>query len=309
MELPAFAKRRGDLVWTWNGRTLVTHTAEVTFAAQSAWYSRRWTVTGVGALALPAEVTAYVSRDGGAHGYWRNAPPGLRDYFGYADTPALMPLVVGAATRRAIARHDRPDWASDPEMLDTRQPLALHIRGGSVETTTKVDDKDSTVIEDQLAVHRALAEDHAAVLASWQRAADALGGQVASVWPPVLTVPRGFGTIAIALRWPATTQPGAQATIELAADARGAPLWLIEREPRPTPASQSIGDRHYMVVGDIPVALDDLARVVARADVLSIHVRRHVTVQIVASTPDVAVIEAVLELLAQVCSGATGPYR
>jgi hypothetical protein len=308
MELPSFAQHRSDLMWTRRGRLLVAHTADVTFSAQTAWYTRRWTIVGASTLALPVDDTVYVSRAGGAHGYWRNAPPGLGGYFGYCDAPALMPLLVGERTRRAVKHHDQPPW-SDPPVEDTRQPVALHIRARTIETTTATAENDRAVLDDLLAIHQALADDHAALLDAWKDAADQLRGTVATSWPPLLTVPRAHGSTTIELHWPASTASGSEASIELVADARGAKLWSLEREPRSTPNSIAIADRPFLVMGEIPIAMDVLQRIVARAEIMSIIVRRNVVVRIARSVPDVGVLDAVLELIGELCGAKSEPYR
>jgi hypothetical protein len=302
IELPAFAKDRTELVWTQNGRTLNTHTTEVTFSAIAHWYAfGRWSLSATSPLALPEHVTAYVSRGGGGHhGYWRNAPIGLAGYFGYCDVPALMPIVIGPATRAALLAHDAGD---------TRTPVALHIHDGTIETTSKAAPDDRRALDDLIAIHHALATDHEDVLDSWKRAADALCGTLSTAWPPLLTVPRRFGSTTIALRWPPSTQAGSAPAIELAVDARGAKLWSIEREARPTPNARDIAGRPFLVMGHIPVAAEHLARVVARAEIMSIIVRRYVTVRIATHTPDPDVLEYVLELLGAICGAPTDPYR
>ncbi len=55
--------------------------------------------------------------------------------------------------------------------------------------------------------------------------------------------------------------------------------------------------------------LDQLARAVERADIMSIIVRRYVTVRIGLSSPDPGALEAVLELLGHICGANSEPYR
>jgi hypothetical protein len=300
MAEPAFTTVSDGIAWTRKGRTLHARAQEVTFTAKRSWLTGRWIVTGVSPLALPTRVTLYISRTGRAHGYWRNAPA-ASGYFGFCDPPALMPVLVGPKTLEAIASHDK---------LNNEEDVALHICDGTVETMTKVDDDNDRVVAEQLAIHRALGADHEALLDTWLKAAEQLRGTVATAWPPTITIPREFGSTTIALRWPASTQAGEQATIEFTVDARGAKLWSLEREAHPSPSSRIIANRHFLVMGEVPSAIaDQLARLIARTLVVSIHVRRHVVVRIVANAPDVDVIEDVLELLAGVCGGAPEPYR
>lgn len=308
MDLPAFAKRRTDLVWARHGRTLTTSTPEVAFTAHRPWYSLgRWTVTAVSPLALPANVTLCVTSSGSVNGYFHNASIGLPDYFGYCDAPALMPLLVGPRLRDALGAHDYP--APVDGETPHRNAAVLHVRNRQVETTTKTYGDDSGVLDAITAIHRSLADDHADLLDRWKAAADELRGTIATSWPPVLTVPRGFGSTTIALRWSPSLQAGSQASIELTTDAHGVPLWSMEREPHPTPNARMIGDRPFLVMGTIPIPIEQVARVVARADITSIIVRRHATVRIARHTPDPDVLDAVLDLLGHVCGANSEPYR
>ena len=292
MARPAFANRT-DMVWTGSSRELRGDARDIAFTAHAAWYATgRWRVTGISTPALlPAGVTVYVARRG-AHGYWRNAP--LRDYFGYCDVPALMPMIVGAATCDAIARHDHAH-------------VALHIRDGVVETTSTVDRDNQRVIEDHLAIHRALVADHAVLVKTWHEAAEQLGGTLDSSWPPQLTVPRLHGPTTIALRWPESMALGSEASLELIAHARGAPLWQMKREPTATPNCLMLAQRPFLVTGDIPFPIDQLAELVERTEIVSIVVRRHVTVRIARSVPNVSELEALLDLIGALCNVA--PYR
>jgi len=269
----------------------------VTFTARAHWYApHRWTIVGVSTPTLPASVTVYVAKRG-SHGYWCNAPPTeLPGYFGYSDAPALMPLIVGPATQLAIAEFDRS------------KSVALHIRDGSVETTTTiVGDDNERVIDELVAIHRALDTDYLALLQTWQSIAERLGGSASAAWPPQLTVPGAHGPTTIALRWTDSMAIGSEALIELSAHANGAPLWQLKREPTPTPNCIIFADRPFLVTGDIPFPIDELAQLVARTEILSIVVRRYITVRIARRTPDAGELEALLDLIAALCNAA--PYR
>jgi hypothetical protein len=268
---------------------------EVTFTVESHWYKPgRRTVIATSALTLPAEVTVYVSKHGSAHGYFANASLALGGAFSYCDPPALMPLAVGRRATRALADRD----------------VTLHIHDHVVTTASEVvDDEPAAAYDDHRAIHAALAADHADALDAWQQVATELGGTLTTRWPPVIDVPRGFGNTTIALRWSPSLQIGAQAVIEFLADARKAPLWSLEREPRPTPSTVDIAARPFLVLGHIPVARDRLARVVTLADILSIIVRRNITVRCAGVHPDTAVFEAVLDLIGELCGPPSLPYR
>lgn len=299
MDLPAFAKRRPEM-WSRHGRTLVGTLDEVTFTAEAPWLGGRWVLSGASTLVLPELVTAYVSKTGSAHGYFANAPIGLAGYFSYGDPPALMPVVVGARTRRAVVEHDR---------IETRQPVVLHIHDRKIETVARVDAEDDGALDAQLAIHEAVAADQDRVLDAWKEVAEELGGVLTTAWPPHVHVPRGFGAVEIALRWPPSTHASSQAVIEFLADARKAPLWSVEREPQPTPASVEIAHWPFLVMGTVPMAMERLARVVELADVLSINVRRNITVRIAGVSPNAAIFEAVLELIGELCGPPPEPYR
>ena len=300
MEPPRFTAT-GDRVWTWSGRRAAScYAPDIQFTTKSKWYSLgRWSVTAVSKLALPIPLVVYISRQGPAYGYWRNAPIGS-DYFGYCDAPALMPILIGDATRAAIDAHDTRSTDG------SRNPVELHIKDAQLETTTKT---DATVLDDVIAIHRALTEDHADLLDEWKRAADQLNGILSTTWPPQITVPRAFGPTTIALRWPPSSHSTATASIELTVDARHSKLWSIEREQTRTPNARMLAERPYLVLGDVPLALDQLARVIARADILSITVRRYAIVRIARYTPEPEILDDVLSLLALICGDASSPYR
>ena len=211
--------------------------------------------------------------------------------FAYADVPALMPLLVGRHARAALA-----------------PSIALHIRGGNIETIThaRVDDR---VIADHLALHRALAKDHEALLASWRAAAGELGGRVESAWPPVLAIPRMHGPATITLRWSDSPAIGSEAAIELGAHAHGAPLWSLRREAVDAPNCITIADQSYLVLGPFPIPLAELVALVARTGVTQIGVRRHATIRIGRTAPEPEVLAPLLGLLDAMCAATTDPYR
>ena len=62
-------------------------------------------------------------------------------------------------------------------------------------------------------------------------------------------------------------------------------------------------------MGEIPVSLEQLARVVARADITSIVVRRDITVRLARHSPDPDALEPVLDLLGHICGASGVPYR
>ncbi|HEY5926683.1 MAG TPA: hypothetical protein VIV11_33585 [Kofleriaceae bacterium] len=307
MDLPAFANRTPELVWERDGRTLTTRVGNIAFTARSPWYSPSWIVTGTSPLALPVDATVYIAKSGAAHGYWKNVAA-MKDYFAHSDVPALMPVLVGDATERAIAAHDKPRSVM-VEIEGPGETVELHIRERTIETTTKVAAGNERVIEDQLAIHRALAADHEQVIDAWRAAADELRGSVATTWPPVITVPRGFGSATIGLHWSPSTHVSARASIVLSADARGAKLWSLDREPQATPNTRMIAGHPFLVMGEIPIPMDQLARAIFRTGITSINVRRHVTVHIDRHAPDAAVLDDVLELLGALCGAASEPYR
>src|SRR5690606_29946461 len=99
------------------------------------------------------------------------------------------------------------------------------------------------------------------------------------------------GPITIALGWSTSERRAAPAWIELGADARRSPVWTMERQPGPIPNGTVLGQHVFLVTGDVPIDVATLDQVVARADILSIVVRRNVVVRIARSTPDAAILE------------------
>src|SRR5687768_3779664 len=172
MEPPAFASDRDGLVWKHRRRVVEATAGEVTFTARRKWYLLgRWELVATSTLPLPVDTTIYISRTGGAHGYWRNSTIISDEYFSHCDAPALVPLLIGPKTRAAIKHHDE----GHGDRLAARDPLALHVRARDVETKTIVDSDDREVVDDMLAIHKAIADDHTDVV-------DAAVDRAARVW-------------------------------------------------------------------------------------------------------------------------------
>lgn len=308
MTTPAFITR-GDLTWTRHGRGYEARRGDVTLTAETRWYSSAWTVRATSALALPIDVTLFVGRRHGSHGYWSNVHVDLRTrwskhYFAYCSVSPLASMLLGEATLRAIASHDAHLENPDDPIADPPH-VELHVRGGLVETTTVVPGDIDSVVDDQLAIHAALGADHAALLESWRVAAVALGGELVRAWPPVITVPAPFGTTTIELQWPSTEQRGAHASIALTVDARHAPLWNLEPG---IPNGTVIGGRVFLVTGQPPIDVQELARAVTEAGLVSIHVRRDIHVRIARSRPDAEELAIVLDAIAKLVP-PSAPYR
>ena len=305
MEPPAFASDRDGLVWKHRRRVVEAKTGEVTFTARKKWYLLgRWELVATSTLPLPVDATIYISKTGGAHGYWRNSTVISDEYFSHCDAPALVPLLIGPKTRAAIKHHDE----GRGERLAARDPIAVHVRARNVETKTIVDGDDVNVVDEMLAIHKAIADDHTDVVDEWHAAADKLRGMVSTSWPPLLAVPRAFGSTLIALRWPASAHSSSSATIELSVDARKAKLWSMEQVVS-APNAKLIAKRPFLVMGDIPISVETLAGIVARAEILSINVRRHAIVRIAKHKPDPEILDDLLYLLGELCGDAAVPYR
>jgi len=290
----------------------------VKLLAEGAWYSARWKVRASSTLALPIDIALYVARAGGDHGYWSNVSLPLRDtwggaYFAYSSLPALVHVLVGERTLRAIAAHDRPDPVDPADenassVTERQATVAVHIRARIIETLSAVDSGNERVIDEHLAIHAAFAADQDAFVTRWRDVAESLGGMLASTWPPVLTVAREYGLVSVALHWSTSERRGASAYLELAVDARQSPTWTMERSQSAVPASVVIGGAMFLVTGDAPADLETLAPFVLGTDPVSITVRRNTVVRVASHDPDTALFEKLLALPALLC-GRGDPYR
>lgn len=174
---PEFVRARKDGAWQVASRTLSGTCAGVDITGERRWWGGRWALTSAAPFPVPETLILFVSVSGMEHGFWRDllvGDPGFdRSHFIFCDTPALLPLVLGPATRQALR---------DSEEI--RDALTLYVRGGVTRVMGTSSEDDPRAIDRHLAVHHALAEDHRACLASWQELMTSSHGRADATWPP-----------------------------------------------------------------------------------------------------------------------------
>lgn len=288
------------------------HAGGVMVSATRRTWSTDWILEATSAL--PGEkLTLYITRGPIGYGYWRDLLVGDRDfdarYFVYCDNPALLPLVVGPDTREAIEAAQM-------------QALVLHVRHGLAVTESTVAQDAAPAVDGHLAVHRALASDHARVLERWRYIADRLNGRVLSKWPPVMTLLRPIGTINATVGWQLPEDPSGAAwataegslATELVAE-RGAAtegVWALTPGLPTIGACKRVGDRHFYVHGEPGLSWDELAQFVTRAGISELHVTdHHIAVRLAGMVLESARAEAAISLLSRLAAPDAGesPYR
>lgn len=260
---PEFVRARKDGAWQVASRTLSGTCAGVDITGERRWWGGRWALTSAAPFPVPETLILFVSVSGMEHGFWRDllvGDPGFdRSHFIFCDTPALLPLVLGPATRQALR---------DSEEI--RDALTLYVRGGVTRVMGTSSEDDPRAIDRHLAVHHALAEDHRACLASWQELMTSSHGRADATWPPVATIMSRTGTLNVYASWTApTTRDGAD--WERSADSLRTHLkghdgktrrqWTMVEMAPGIAGTHQLGSRHVTIFGvpsiSIPV-LDDL---------------------------------------------------
>ncbi len=274
---------------------------------------RRWLGSwSVSASSLwPGErMTLYITAGTVRYGYWRDLLVGDaafdRRHFVYSDNPALLPVIVGPETRRAIT-------AAGPR-------FALHVHRSQIVSEEQTDVVDEALAERHHAVHAALAADHARAIERWRGFAELFDGRVLAKWPPVLALYRPIGTIVMSLTWqlPQSTDLadwascGESLASELVAErgAAGSP-WRLDPGLATIGAHRRIGDRHFEVTGEPALSRAELDDAVTRAGIRALRVDRLVTVELAGMVGDRARLEAAIRLMTRIVapSAPDSPYR
>jgi hypothetical protein len=305
----AFVDARPDVAWERATRTVRGSIAGVDITADSRWWGRQWNLTAESTSPLPEKLLLFVSERGMDHGFWRDLRVGDvafdRRFFTFCDTPALLPLVLGPATRRALADGDS---------------IVLHARDWRVKTTSVAAAKDAVVLDRHLAIHRALADDHRAVLADWKRRIDDAGGRSDDGWPPTATLLRPSGALVVNLAWTRPTtrdaadwEDAAQSlrTEVTAHDDRERKQWTL-REVRATAPTHVLGGRSFVLAGTLPFALPTLDAIVERSDIASIAVRENrITVGLrgLATARQLDGAVRIVQLVVDALAESSSPYR
>ncbi len=307
---PAFVGKVGE--WKVASKSLTGRREGIDFTGERRWWGGRWALTSTAPFPVPENVILYVSRSGMDHGFWRDLRVGNpafdRDYFVFCDTPALLPLILGPAARRALADHAELDDA-----------LTLYVRGGVTQLTGSVGEKDPTGIDRFVAVHRALVEDHQATLARWRDLMSAAHGRAEASWPPVATIKSRTGTLVVHTSWTAPTSRDA-ADWDRSADSLQTHLTTHDdRERRPwfltatgpgVAGTHQLAGKHVMVVGKPTISLPLLGDLVRAGNIVTIQAGAQVLVSMrgLANAKQIESALRIVELVVDTAS-SDSPYR
>lgn len=280
---------------------------------ESRWWNQ-WNVTGESAFPVPEKLILFVSAKGMDHGFWRDllvGDPAFDDrFFIFCDTPALLPVVLGEATRQAL-RDAGPN----------RHDIELYVRDGRVRTKSITFKTDVTTIDRHLAVHRALAADHRGFLKRWQDQMSDASGRAELVWPPNATLLRPSGALLVNLAWTAPTTRDASDWEDAATsmrteitvhDDRPRATWSL-REVGPSVACTHVfGKRRFVLAGPLPIRPPVLDGIVERSDLASITVRANrITVGVhgIATARQIDGAVRIVQILVEATADTTSPYR
>jgi len=307
---PAFVGKNGE--WKVASKSLTGRRDDIEFAGDRRWWGGRWEIASTAPFPIPEKVILYVSRSGMDHGFWRDLRVGDRafdrDYFVFCDTPALLPMILGPATRRALADFKELDDA-----------LTLYVRGGVTRVTGSVAEKDPTGIDRHVAIHRALAADHAATLARWRDLMSAAHGRAEASWPPVATIMSRTGTLVVHTSWTAPSSRDA-ADWDRSADSlrthvtthddRERRPWFLTVMERGVAGTHQLGGEHVTILGKPSISLPLLGDLVRAGNIVTIQAGAQVLVSMrgLASAKQIEAALRVVELVVDI-DGSDSPYR
>lgn len=299
--------------WKVASATLTGECEGVAFVGERAWWGGRWTIAGEAELAFPEKVLLFISEEGMEHGFWRDMSIGHTSFdqrhFVFCDTPGLLQLVVGAATRQAIGSRGKG------------KPITVYARNGRLTTKGKNADDDITAIARHVAIHRAFAEDHAALVSKWQSCLASASGRGGTTWPLNGQINSRVGTLLVGLTWetPPESRDGAEwessyASLRTEVSAfgdRGKARWVISEVGASKPATHVIGQRRYVVTGKPSVPIDRIAKAIEDADLVSLAFGARLTVSLRSLANERRLIAAValIEQLLHAQASSSSPYR
>lgn len=305
----AFVDAHPAAQWSRGSRIVRGALDGIELVGESRWWGHQWNLTARSAFAVPERMIVFVSERGMDHGFWRDLRTGDaafdRRFFTFCDTPALLPLVVGPATRGALA---------------AAESTVLYVRDRAVATTSIALAKDAAAFDRHLAIHRALADDHRACLADWKQRITDAGGRADDGWPPTATLLRPAGALLVSLAWTtprtrdaADWEAAAQSlrTEVSAYDDRPRMHWTL-REVRTTAPTHVLGGRPFELVGTLPMPLATLDAIVARSPIAAIVVREtRITVGVhgLATARQLDGAVRVVQLVVDAAHEASSPYR
>jgi len=299
--LPAFLQAR-PAEWRSASPGLRATIDGVTITARSRWWGKRWTVTSESAFPVPEPLLLFASRNGMDHGFWRDYrigdPAFDQRHFVYSDSPALLPLILGPQTRRAVAARTRLDDA-----------LSLYVVSGVSRVSGTNHAGDATAITRHLDVHRALAHDHEELMAAWIALVGKVHGRAEPHWPPAGTVMNPVGALRLSLAWVPKDEDSLRTRL-VGQDGRARARWRL-REVEPFEDSNlEIGHRRMVLAGTPTIAKALLEQLVDRAAIVSITCAAEVSVAVrgVATEVQLGNMVRVLEQVLKAPDSGT-PYR
>lgn len=306
-----FLAARPDGEWRVTDKVLTGRCEGAEITGECRWWGGRWTVETAFRFPVPEPVILFVSRWGMEHGFWRDLPVGDllfdREHFVFSDTPALLPLIVGPATRRAIGDHGRPD------------ALTIYVRNGATRTRGTNDVNDTQAIARHLSVHRALAEDHRVLLERWQQLMTTAHAKGDASWPPSGTLMSRVGTLLVNTAWTRPTTREAQdweasagslrTQITAHNDGKLKSRWSLH-EVIGGIATHTFGNRRFMVYGTPTVGLALLGDLLHQGAITQVLASNQVVVSLrglAGSRQMHAAVELIERSLG--AEGSTSPYR
>ena len=277
---------------------------------ESRWWGNRHRVTATSEFPVPEKLILFCSQQGMDHGFWRDLVVGDRvfdrRFFVFCDSPALLPIVCGEATRAALSHDD----------------ITLYVRDGRVTTTGIAQIKgDDQATARHVAVHRALGADYRAFLARWKEQMDTAAGRADAVWPPTATLLRPAGALTVKLAWSAPTSrdgsdweeaADSMRTLVTAHDDTARMKWTLREVTPTTPCTHVLAGRRFTLVGTLPFALPVLETIIRQGQLASIAVHeKTITAGIhgIATARQVEGAVRIIHLVVKATADSTSPYR
>lgn len=300
--LPAFLEVRSDARWQAASPGIRGTIDGVAVMARSRWWGKRWTVTSESVFPVPEPLLLFASRKGMDHGFWRDYRIGDaafdQRHFVFSDSPALLPLILGQKTRRALGAKTRLDDA-----------LTLYVVGGVTRVSGTNHEDDTTAVTRHLDVHRALAQDQEELMAAWDALVTKMHGRAEPHWPPAGTLMNPVGTLRLSLGWLPKHEDSLRTKLA-GQDGRGRASWTL-REAEPfEDHNLEIGHRRMVLVGNPTLPKPQLDHLMDRGAIVSISCASEVRVAVrgVATEAQLANMVRVLEQVLEAADSGT-PYR
>jgi hypothetical protein len=300
--------------WKVAGASLTGECEGVAFTGERLWWGGSWTVVGEAEFRVPEKVLLFISEEGMEHGFWRDMSVGDStfdlDHFVFCDTPGLLRLFVGPATRKAIAQREKG-----------QKPITVYARNGRLRTKGKNAADDDGAIARHVAIHQAFATDHAALVDKWQTCLASASGRGGTTWPLSGQINSRVGTLLVGLTWEMRpeSRDGAEwdsgyrslRTEVSAFGDRDKPQWTLAEVGAGTRATHVIGKRRYQLRGTPNVSFERMARFVEDSDLVALSFGAKLTVSLrdLATERRLQSAVALIEQLLNVQATSQSPYR